>query len=351
MPIDFKLLKKTVETPGAPGFESAIRRQIIKTVKPYVDELETDNLGNIYALKKGIKNPDRKKVAIAAHMDEISFIVSHIDDKGFIKFHPLGGFDPKTLTAMRVLVNGKKPLIGVMGCKPIHIMTAEERKRTLKVTDYFIDLGLPKKKVEKLVVVGDPITRYQDLIRVGDFINGKSLDNRLSCYILIEALKCLKKVPYDVYGVFTVQEEVGIRGASVAGHRLNPDFGIALDVTIANDVPGSVPHEKITELGKGAAIKVLDGRSICDYRMVDFLKQTANKNKISWQTELLPFGGTDTEGIQRMGKQGAIAGAISIPLRYMHQTTETAHPNDISAAINLLTVSVETIDTYNWVHS
>ncbi|WP_020531567.1 M42 family metallopeptidase [Flexithrix dorotheae] len=351
MKINTDLLKEICNTPGAPGYESKIRGRIIQEIENHVDELKIDNIGNIIAIKKGSDNPDNKKFMLAAHMDEISFIVTHIDDNGFLKFHTLGGFDPKTLTSMRVTVHGSKDLVGVMGSKPIHIMTPDERNAAPKIKDFYIDLGLPKEEVEKYVEIGTPITRRQEFLEIGELVNGKSMDNRISVFILIEVLKRLQQNPYDVYAVFTVQEEVGIRGANVSSHTINPDFGLAIDVTIANDTPGIPDFEKVTELGKGTAIKVMDSATICDYRMVKFLKQTANKNGIKWQAEILTAGGTDTAGIQRMGKNGAIAGAISIPLRYVHQVIEMAHPADISASIELILAASEVINKFDWDHS
>jgi endoglucanase len=309
-----------------------------------------DNIGNVIALKKGVRNPDGKRVMLAAHLDEIGFIVSHIDEQGFLRFNTLGGFDPKTLTAQRVIVHGKKDLIGVMGSKPIHVMTAEEKTKLPKTTDFFIDLGMPKEEVDKYITIGDPVTRDRELIEMGDCVNCKSIDNRVSVFIVIEALKQLKNPAYDVYAAFTVQEEVGIRGANVAAHSINPDFGIALDTTIAFDVPGAAAHEKVTELGKGTAIKIMDAMTICDYRMVAFMKDIATKEAISWQPELLTAGGTDTAGVQRMGKQGAIAGAISIPTRHLHQVIEMAHKSDIADSIALLVACLEQLDTHDWSH-
>jgi endoglucanase len=348
--INVSLLKQICEIPGAPGFEKPIRDLVISLVKPHVDELRIDNIGNVIALKKGVRNPDGKRVMLAAHMDEIGFIVSHIDEQGFLRFNTLGGFDPKTLTAQRVIVHGKKDLIGVMGSKPIHVMTPEEKTKLPKTTDFFIDLGMPKEEVEKYITIGDPVTRDRELIEMGDCVNCKSIDNRVAVFIVIEALKQLKNPAYDVYATFTVQEEVGIRGANVAAHSINPDFGIALDTTIAFDVPGAAAHEKVTELGKGTAIKIMDAMTICDYRMVAFMKQVAVKEAISWQPELLTAGGTDTAGVQRMGKQGAIAGAISIPTRHLHQVIEMAHKSDIADSIALLVACLEQLDTHDWSH-
>ena len=345
--IDLNLLSKICKTPGAPGFEQPIRAFILKEIKPLVDEVSIDPMGNIIALKKGKK---RKKVMIAAHMDEIGFIVTHIDDDGFVRFHTLGGFDPKTLTSQRVIIHGKKDVIGVMGAKPIHIMTAEERNRPVPTKDYYIDTGMPVSEVKKIIAIGDSITRNRELIEMGDCVNGKSLDNRVSVYILIETLRELKKkkLPFDVYAVFTVQEEIGIRGAQAATHLIDPDFGFGLDVTIAFDVPGAQSHEKVTELGKGAGIKIMDSSVVSDYRMVQYLKEQATKNKIKWQAEILTRGGTDTAAIQRYGKTGSITGAISIPLRHIHQTIEMAHKGDVRDCIDLLKVSISNLDQYDW---
>jgi len=348
--INVSLLKQICEIPGAPGFEKPVRDLVISLVRPHVDEVRIDNIGNVIALKKGVRNPDGKRVMLAAHLDEIGFIVSHIDEQGFLRFNTLGGFDPKTLTAQRVIVHGKKDLIGVMGSKPIHVMTAEEKTKLPKTTDFFIDLGMPKEEVDKYITIGDPVTRDRELIEMGDCVNCKSIDNRVSVFIVIEALKQLKNPAYDVYAAFTVQEEVGIRGANVAAHSINPDFGIALDTTIAFDVPGAAAHEKVSELGKGTAIKIMDAMTICDYRMVAFMKDIAKKEAISWQPELLTAGGTDTAGVQRMGKQGAIAGAISIPTRHLHQVIEMAHKSDIADSIALLVACLEQLDTHDWSH-
>lgn len=349
MSINLDLLKKMSETPGAPGFEKAIRNAVIAEIKDVVDEYHIDNMGNLICLKKGKED---KKVMAAAHLDEIGFIVTHIDDDGFLHFHTLGGFDPKTLTSQRVVVHGRKDMIGIMGTKPIHVMTPEERTKAPKIQDYFIDLGLPKETVTQFVGIGDPVTRQRELIEMGQCVNGKSLDNRVAVFILIEALKSLKdtKIPYDFYATFTVQEEVGVRGANVSAHGLNPDFGIAIDTTVAYDLPGANAYEKVTSLGKGTAIKIMDGMTICDTRMVSFMKKTAESMNIPYQLEVLGGGGTDTAGLQRMGKSGSIAGAISIPTRNLHQVIEMCHQQDIENSIQLLAACVSNMDKHNWNH-
>lgn len=347
--LNLKLLEKTTQIPGAPGYEHKIRAFISEQLKGYVDEIYTDPMGNLVAIKKGTSG---KKVMVAAHMDEISFMVSFIDDEGFIKVQPLGGFDPKTLTAQRVILHGTKDIIGVMGTKPIHIMTAEEKAKPPKISDYFIDTGLSAKEVKEIVSIGTPITREREFIEMGDMVNSKSIDNRVCVYLLMEAMMELKdeKVADDIYAVFTVQEEVGLRGATSATMGIDPDFAINLDVTLACDVPGSAVHEYITNMGKGAAIKVMDGRTICDYRMVAFMKDVAAKNKIDFQLELLPRGGTDTASMQQYAKGGSIAGGISVPCRYLHQVIEMAHKKDVRDCIDLLKACLNEMSSHDWTH-
>ena len=344
--INKKLLQEICEAAGAPGHEQRIREIVLREVTSLVDDVRIDNMGNLIALKKGKED---KKVMIAAHMDEIGFIVTHIDDNGFVYFHPLGGFDPKTLTAQRVVIHGKKDVLGVMGSKPIHLMNAEDRAKVPTIKDYFIDTGRPKKDLEKMISVGDTITRERKMVEMGDCLNCKSLDNRVSVFILIEMFKEMKKKPpYDVYGVFTVQEEIGIRGANVSSMDINPDFGFGLDTTIAFDTPGSTKQEQVSALGEGACIKVMDSSTVCDYRMVSYMKEIAKKKKIKTQLEILQAGGTDTAGIQRMNPGGSIAGAVSIPTRHIHQVIEMVHKKDVRNAIDLLRHSVENLNSYDW---
>ena len=345
--MNIKLLSDICKTPGAPGFEHRVRKLVLSELAGLADEVETDNMGNVYAIKRGSA---KDRVMIGAHMDEIGFMVTHIDDKGFIRFTTLGGFDPKTLTAQRVIIHGKEDVIGVMASKPIHVMTPDERNKVAKLEDYYIDTGRKVEDVKEMVTIGNAITRERELIEMGDCVNSKSLDNRLAVFILIETLRKLKgkTVPFDVYCVFTVQEEVGIRGANTAAMNIKPKFGFGLDTTIAFDLPGASAHEQITRLGEGTAIKLMDASTICDFRMVNFMKQTADKNKIKWQPEILTAGGTDTAGIQRMTPGGSIAGAVSIPTRHLHQSIEMANKEDIQGSIDLLTACLEDLGTFDW---
>ncbi len=348
--MNIKLFKDLCEATGAPGFEYAIRDLIISEMTPLADEITVDNIGNVTALIKG--KSSEQTIMCAAHMDEIGFIVRHIDDNGFIRILPLGGFDPKTLTAQRVIVHGKKDLPGCMGVKPIHVMSPEERTKMPAVTDYVVDLGMSKEEVEKYVSIGDSITRVGDMIEMGDCLNVKSIDNRGGCYLLIEAIRAIKaagKTPdYDLYAVFSVQEEVGLRGAQAATLAIAPTFAFALDVTIAFDTPGSGAHDKCTVLGKGTAVKVYDGTLITDSRMVKFMTALCEENNIPYQLELLAAGGTDAGAMQKFTAGGAITGAISIPVRNVHQSIEMAHKTDIQASVDLLEACFTSLDRWDW---
>ncbi|TAF33314.1 MAG: M42 family peptidase [Cytophagales bacterium] len=343
------LLSTLTQAAGVSGFEDGIRGVLLENLKGLVDSVEVDNIGNVYAYKKG-EESNAPTLLVEAHIDEIGYVVSHIEDKGFLRFHTLGGFDPKTFTAQRVQVHGRKTLTGVIGSRAIHSMKDEERAKAPKQEDFFIDLGLPKEEVVKYVSVGNPITRVGELIEIGNCVSSRSLDNRVSVFIILEALKKIQKCPYNLVATFTVQEEVGLRGAMVAAHKIDPDFAICLDVTIANDTPGGGSGaERVSELGEGAAIKILDGGVICDPRMVDFLRSTADRNSIKHQNDLLILRAqTTTHMLQLMGRKGAVAGGISIPTRYLHQTIETAHKEDITACIELLAAAIETVNKFHW---
>jgi putative aminopeptidase FrvX len=338
--VNKNLLKQLAETSGAVGREEKIRAIVRAELKGLVDEISTDAIGNIIALKKGKGTGKRKKLMIAGHMDEISFIVNYIDDKGFIRFVPLGGFDPKNLGAQRVIVHGKKDLLGVLGTKPIHIMTEDERKAGAKIEHFYIDTGLPAKKVKDLVRVGDVVTRDRDFSDIGDMVTCKSFDDRVGVYVMIEAFKKAKGHNVDVYLVGSTQEEVGLRGAQVAAQSIMPDYGIALDVTMANDGPDGGPRDQVTTLGGGAAIKILDSSVISNPKMVDWVRSLAEKKKIKHQMEILTRGGTDTAMMQR---SAAAAICLSVPTRYVHSHVEMMHPKDIDACVDLLAACIEEI--------
>lgn len=350
MAMNVQLFKELCEVSGVSGFEYGIREVVIREMTPLADSIEVDNMGNVIALIKG--KSSEKKIMCAAHLDEIGFIVRHIDDDGFIRILPLGGFDAKTLTAQRVTVHGKKDIPGCMGVKAIHVMTAAERAKMPEVTDYVVDVGMSKADVEKIVKVGDSISRIGDLIEMGDCVNVKSIDNRGGCYMLIEAVRNIiaekNRPDYDLYAVFSVQEEVGLRGAQAATLSIQPDFAYALDVTIANDGPGSAGHEKCTKLGDGTAIKVYDGTLITDKRVVAYMAALCEESKIPYQLELLSAGGTDAGAMQKFTAGGAVTGSISIPVRNVHQSIEMAHKVDIDASVSLLGACFTSLTRWDW---
>jgi putative aminopeptidase FrvX len=334
-----ELLKRLSETPGIPGREEAMRVIVREALTSYVDEISVDRLGNVIARKKGTG----PKVVVAAHMDEIGFLVSHVDEEtGFLHIDPVGGFDPRTLIAHRVAVHARGAAkYGLIGTKPVHLLTEEERKKVPEMKDLFVDIGLSGKEAKEQVRVGDPVTLVQTFANVGNLVTGKALDDRVGVYVGIEAVKRIKNHKADVYFIATVQEEVGARGAETSAFAIAPDIGVALDVTIACDMPGVSAHEQITRLGKGVAIKVKDSFSISHPGLVQFLVNLAEERKIPYQLEILPRGGTDAGKIQPT-REGVAVVTISIPTRYVHTVVETAHTEDIEAAINLLVAFLET---------
>lgn len=339
-----ELLKKLSEASGIPGREEAIRTIVREALTGHVDDITTDRLGNVIAHKKGTG----PKVVTAAHMDEIGFLVSHVDEEtGFLRIEPVGGFDPRTLIAQRVMVHARdEATYGLIGIKPVHILTDEERKKTPEMKDLFVDIGLSGKEAKEKVRVGDPVTLVQTFDEVGKLVTGKALDDRLGVYVGIEALRRLAKHKADIYAVATVQEEVGLRGARTSAFAIAPDIGVALDTTIACDIPGVSAHEQITRLGKGVAIKLKDSASISHPGLVQFLVKLAEERKIPYQLEILPRGGTDAGAIQP-AREGVAVVTISIPSRYGHTVVEAAHRDDIEAAINLLAAFLETCHKAN----
>jgi putative aminopeptidase FrvX len=267
-------------------------------------------------------------------MDEIGFLVSHVEDEsGFLRIHALGGFDPVTLVAQRVVVHAATgALPGCIGRKPIHILTDDERKKPIDLADLFVDVGLPAGDVKKKVAVGDVVTLQQAFVTYGDVVSSKALDDRVGVYVAIEALKRAKKVACDLYVLATSQEEVGVRGAQVAGHRIAPDIAIALDVCIAADMP---------QFRGGVAISLKDARSISHPALVRAFRDLAEKRKIPHQITLASKGGTDAGGLQLAG-DGSAAITLSIPTRYVHSVVETVHVDAIESAIALVAAFLET---------
>jgi len=337
-----RLLKELCEESGPPGFEDRVRAIYRREIESLVDRVETDGLGNTIAVKKG-KGKSPRKVMIAGHLDEIGFVVRHIEDDGFLRLQPLGGFDPKTLIAKRIRIRNRQgeDLLGVIGSKPVHIMTEDERKKLPQLEELFVDVGMTAEEARRRIQIGNPATLQQELTQIGDFWSGKALDNRVSIYTLIEALRRAQKPTVEIYAVATTQEEVGLRGAHTAAHRIRPDLGVAIDVTLACDVPGSKPDQHITRLRQGVGIKIMDSSFIAAPKLVEHCRLLAEQHGIPHQMEILPRGGTDAGAIQRAG-EAVPSITLSVPTRYLHTTVETIYGPDLEATVDLLARFLET---------
>jgi endoglucanase len=333
------LLRTLCALPAPPGQEDEFRAFLIEHLSPYADEVRSDAMGNVFFVRKG-KSASPRTIMLAAHMDEISFLVRHITKEGFLYVQPLGGFDPRVLDAQRVWVHGRKRLLGVFGTKPAHFTTPEERTKAVPLEDMFIDVGLPGDTVAELVQIGDAVTLERELVEMGNFYTGKTLDDRIGVYVMIEAFKRLAECQDTIVAAATVQEEVGVRGAQVAAFGLAPDIGIAIDITIAADIPGIEERNWCVRLGQGTAIKIMDSRSISDRRLVDFLRTLSVEHGISHQMEILPRGGTDAAGMQ-LSRSGIPVCTISIPCRYAHSVVESVHRQDVEASIELVRIFCE----------
>jgi tetrahedral aminopeptidase len=227
-----------------------------------------------------------------------------------------------------------------LATKPTHLLDPEEAKKPPKLSDYYIDLGLPGDKVKGIVTIGDPVTMLREAMEFGDCITGKALDDRVGVYVMLKALEKAKNTQVDIYAVATVQEEVGVRGAQVSSFEIDPEIGIALDVTIASDTPGNPENEKVTMLGKGVALKVMDSYSISNHKLVQRMRKLADEKGIPYQLEILPRGGTDAAAIQR-SRTGTAVITISVPTRQVHTTVETCRKSDIEGAVDLLAAFLE----------
>jgi len=337
-----KFLKQLTETPGIPGREERVRDLIRKQTKGWWDKLEEDAIGNLIGYVKAAKRKrgqKEKSVIISCHIDQIGFYVRSIDENGFLRIAPAGGFDPRNLFARRVLIMTQSgDLRGILNpaIKPIHMATPEDRKKIPTVLEFMVDVGLGADEVKKKIKPGDPVVLEQTTEKVGNLICGQCMDNRISPWIALEAIKKAKgKNIYDIYFVGSAQEEVGLRGAQVAAQNVPADIGIAIDTTLAIDVPGNSKEDAISELGKGIGIKVMDGSVISTRSLFDEFVALAEKKKIKFQYELLPMGGTDTAALQRFGP-GRRVMCLSVPTRYIHTIVETVNMDDLKAGANLL---------------
>lgn len=327
-----QLLKQLTETFGPSGYEENVRELVRAEVKPLADEIKVDALGNLIVRKKPTReSKDVKKIMIAAHMDEIGIMVSHVDDNGFVRFSPIGGIFRRYASGARV-----RFLDGVQGVLGFDGLTSLNEVPTLDKV--YIDVGATSKK-DCPVRVGDVAAFDRRFTEMGNRLVAKSMDDRAGVLVAIEALRSLRSTLHDIYFVFTTQEEVGVRGAAASAFGIDPDIGIALDVTPTGDTPNSLKMEMA--LGKGPCIKIKDVGAISDPRIVKWMIHTAEKHKVPYQREVLLVGGTDARAIQ-ITRAGIPIGCISIPVRYVHSTSEMVDYSDIQNSVKLLTALLRT---------
>jgi putative aminopeptidase FrvX len=340
-------LEKLSNANGVTGRENQIRDILTQLLKPHADEVTLDKLENVIAIKKGKQNTP--KIMLAAHMDEVGLMVKTITKDGFLQFTKMGGIDDRILPAQKVTVLSKKGNCqGVIGSKPPHIQKEEERKKIINYDDLFIDIGAENKEdaVNMGVAIGDPVAfdiKYQNLGK--DTVIGKAFDNRAGCITMVETLKLLKTTDCTVCAVGTVQEEVGLRGAAAAAFGVDPDLALALDVTIAGDVPGVREFDTSVKMGKGPALTISDSGLITHPKILRWLIDTAEQEKIPFQLESGLLGSTDAARIS-ITRQGIPSGAVSIPTRYIHSPVGMLNLRDIENSAKLTAAAIQKVTKY-----
>jgi len=340
-------LEKLSNACGVAGREEEVKRLLSEMLKPYVDEVKEDKLGNVIGVKRGGENAP--KVMLAAHIDEIGLLIKTISKDGFLQFTKIGGIDDRILIAQNVIVHTEKgPLHGIIGSKPPHIQKEEERKKVVTYDELFIDIGAESFEEAKQmgVKIGDPVSFNIKFAKIGkDSALGKAFDDRVGCAVMIEAMKQLEKTECTVYAVGTVQEEVGLRGATTAAFGLYPDVGIAIDVTVAGDVPGVKEFEAPVKLRKGPSLTVADYGLITHPKVLRLLIDAAEKNGIPYQLETGLQGTTDAARIS-LTREGVPSGVISIPTRYIHSPASLLSLKDAENAVKLTVEALKMISKY-----
>jgi len=327
-----KLLQNLTEAFAPSGYEDKVRGIVRAEVEPLADEIKVDVLGNLIVRKRpGRQTKDTRKIMIAAHMDEIGLIVSHVDQNGFVRFSPIGGVFRRYVPGGRVrFLNGTQGVLGFDRLDHVNELPTLDK--------VYIDVGATSKK-DSPVKIGDVAAFDRPFTELGNRLVAKSMDDRVGVLVAIEALRALKSSPHDVYFVFTTQAEVGTRGAATSAYGIDPDVGIAIDVTPAGDTPNALKMEMA--LGKGPCIKIQDPGMIADPRVVQWMIRAAEKAKLPYQREVLLRGGTDARAIQ-LTRAGVPAGCISIPVRYVHSPSEMVDSSDVQNSVKLLTAVLRT---------
>jgi tetrahedral aminopeptidase len=336
----YSLLETLCNIPGVPGFEDQVREAIASLVAPLADSARVDALGNLLVTRKGKTN---YKLMLDAHMDEIGFMVQHINERGFIRFTALGSWDARLLLshAPTICTRDGKRLPGVIGTSPPHILKAAERDTVIQVDDMFIDIGAKSKQevAEMGVRVGDQIVIHYPFCRVGsDSVMGKALDDRVACALIIKTLEALQGVEIDatIIGAFVVSEERGMVGARTAAFQIEPDLAIALEAGVAADIPGVAEQRQPNGLDKGPSLTVADNSFIVPQRMVRALERIAEQEGIRYQIKTPGTGGTDAGAIHQ-SRGGVLSGVLSVPCRYIHSPFSMCRLSDFDATSRLLT--------------
>jgi len=344
-----QMFKDLTDANGIAGNERAPREVMKKYIAPYADSVETDNLGSVIAKKVGDENGP--KIVVAGHLDEVGFMVTHIDDKGFIKFQTVGGWWSQVMLAQRVTITTRKgeEIIGVIGSKPPHILPADVRNKVVDIKDMFIDVGAASKDevLDWGVRPGDMVTPYFEfnVMKNDKYLLAKAWDNRIGCAIAIDVMKALKdeKHPNILYSVGNVQEEVGLRGAKTATHKIQPDIGFAVDVGVAGDTPGVTPKESTSKMGAGPQIVVYDASMVSHRGLREFVLDVADENNIPYQFEAMAGGGTDAGSIH-VTANGVPALSIGIATRYIHSHAGILHRDDYDNAVKLMVEVIKKLD-------
>lgn len=329
---DFKLLEKLCTVEGISGDEGSVREIIINEIKPFADEIKTDNLGNIIVFKKG-KNRAKAKLMLSAHMDEVGFMVTDITSDGYLKFDEVGGLDRRVVLGKTVTV-GKNKVNGVIGVKPIHLSKSDERTAVPKYGEMYIDIGATSKNdALRVVSYGDSVNFNSIYENNGYTIKSKAIDDRFGCLALIELIK--SELEYDMHFVFAVQEEVGLRGAKVAAYSVDPEFAIVVETTTAADIAGVEETRQVCNLGDGAVISVMDRRTIYDKRMSEMAFECAEETGAKAQYKRAVAGGNDS-GVIHQSRGGVKTLAISLPCRYLHSSVTVANVSDCDDIIKIV---------------
>jgi endoglucanase len=343
--MNLELLKRLCETPGVPGHEDRVRDLIREEVEGLFDHVEEDPMGSLLCRRDG-QGVAPMKVMLLCHMDEIGFLVSHVTEKGFLYLQPVGGFDARNLFSRRVRICTETgDILGVMNPsgKPVHISSPEERKKIPEVTDFFVDTGLGAAARDR-VRVGDMVVLEEPFIEIGEKVVSKALDNRIACWLGIEAMRAIAdhKPEAEIHVAFTCQEEVGLRGAKTAAYSVRPDIGIGIDTTLACDTPGVPEQFRTTAQGEGFGLHIRDGSFIADKGLVETFANLAEAEGIPFQRTLLAAGGMDGAAAQQAAA-GARAIGIVVGTRYIHTVTEMVHVADLEAARDILAAYLRTV--------